>query len=241
MLNYTFFLKTVSVLIFKRFVRRWTYTRVMSSPEFAAKAWEESLKMFSQELATLVRDGDVNKFADQLVVIEKNHKAVHDREGILWKASHVYGHQLDKVQKQFEVGVTIEDDLLTILQFAPKQVYMSFMVKEIAETLKMKYTHKTENLVLLKSLEERIGIVPGSGQVVADGAAGGSVVINIKSAEEAVPVEAGNGMQAMIEAKAKLDASLAECEKALEEYKKASRLFDEAVSADNDSRKRRRA
>ena len=67
----------------------------MSSPEFAAKAWEESLKMFSQELATLVRDGDVYKFADQLVVIEKNYTAVKDPHGILWKAEYVYGHQLD--------------------------------------------------------------------------------------------------------------------------------------------------
>ncbi len=70
------------------------------------------------------------------------------------------------------------------------------------------------------------------------------VVVKVESAAEAGPmagaIVAENAMQAMVEAKAQLDASLAECKKAMEKYEKASRLFDEAMQAKDEGRKRPR-
>jgi hypothetical protein len=166
-----------------------------------------------------------------------------DPEGKCWSPMPVTDRQIVTVMEQIMRNQTKEDNLRSIFQFVKTSHYILSSMKEIAKKLQKFLTYKAQTQALRNLMLEPP--VAGPGQIIADGGAGGGVVVNVgpvvKAEPVVEPVLAETAMHAMVEAKNQLDASLAECKKAMEKYEKSSLLFDEAMKADNESKKHSRA
>jgi hypothetical protein len=143
---------------------------------------------FKDYLEKLVQTKDIAAFVVSFTVLEKDARALFDREDKNWEKREVKFEEMQLTVKKLKAGQNEAEDLRTILHYSATSTFIPAHKKEIALILYDKYWYKASNQAARKTLGQYLAAK--SGQVVVDGAAGGSVVMQVESAGGVGPAEA---------------------------------------------------
>jgi hypothetical protein len=143
---------------------------------------------FKKSVEDLVRTHNLEEFGRNFRHLEDEKRALCDQKDLNWKYNDVKYDDFKTTIERLNKGESLVDDLAAILEYADTSTFTLAHKKEIALILHAKYTYKFKNEAIRKAVAAYLAAEPG--QIVVDGGAGGSVVMQVRPAGGVGPVAA---------------------------------------------------